>query len=161
MKSELTEKELINKAEMYCSSSEHCISEVVAKLIQWGALPESHINIIETLVNEKYIDEMRFSKAFVRDKYRFNQWGRNKIRQALMLKSIPSDKIESAFLEIDDKEYRNNIARLLEKKRKSIKGKNEYECNTKLIRFALSRGYEMNEIIKCIKINNADEAFFD
>ena len=37
MKKECSENEVRNKAEAYCSSVERCVSEVEAKLEQWGA----------------------------------------------------------------------------------------------------------------------------
>ena len=86
MKKECSENEVRNKAEAYCSSVERCVSEVEAKLEQWGADNGIKERVIEHLIKEKYIDQQRYCAAFVRDKYRFNQWGRLKIVQALRLK---------------------------------------------------------------------------
>ena len=82
MKKECSENEVRNKAEAYCSSVERCVSEVEAKLEQWGADNGIKERVIEHLIKEKYIDQQRYCAAFVRDKYRFNQWGRMKIVQA-------------------------------------------------------------------------------
>ena len=75
MKGELSENELRYKAEAYCSSMERCVTDVEAKLSQWGATPEVMEKIVRYLQDERYIDQKRFCSAFVRDKYRFNQWG--------------------------------------------------------------------------------------
>lgn len=83
MKGELSENDLKYKAEAYCSSMERCVADVEAKLSQWGATPEMMEKIVRHLQDERYIDQKRFCSAFVRDKYRFNQWGRVKICQAL------------------------------------------------------------------------------
>ena len=83
---EYTENELRNKAEVYCLAAERCPSEVEAKLQQWGASPETSAHILEHLQKERFVDTARFCRAFVRDKYRFNQWGRMKIIQALRMK---------------------------------------------------------------------------
>ena len=73
MKKECSENEVRNKAEAYCSSVERCVSEVEAKLEQWGADNGIKERVIEHLIKEKYIDQQRYCAAFVRDKYRFNQ----------------------------------------------------------------------------------------
>src|SRR5690625_2622270 len=105
MKGELSENELRYKAEAYCSSMERCVTDVEAKLSQWGATPEVMEKIVRHLQDERYIDQKRFCSAFVRDKYRFNQWGRVKISQALRMKKIPADVIAEGLEEIDEREY--------------------------------------------------------
>ena len=74
MKKECTENEARLKAEAYCSMAEHCRAEVVEKLYQWGVPTAWMEGILNHLEQEGYIDGLRYAKAFVRDKYRFNQW---------------------------------------------------------------------------------------
>lgn len=100
MKKECSENEVRNKAEAYCSSVERCVSEVEAKLEQWGADNGIKERVIEHLIKEKYIDQQRYCAAFVRDKYRFNQWGRLKIVQALRLKKIPANVISLGWKQL-------------------------------------------------------------
>jgi regulatory protein len=107
--------------------------------------------IVSHLIKEKYIDQHRFAVAFVRDKYRFNQWGRIKIAQALRMKHVASDAISEALDEIDEEEYEDILTSLLQKKSRSVKANSEYERNGKLIRFAASHGYDMGEIFRCMK----------
>jgi regulatory protein len=68
---EYTEDELKYKAEAYCSTAEHCPSEVISKLNLWGADDVVTEHILEHLKKERYLDTQRFCKAFARDKYRF------------------------------------------------------------------------------------------
>lgn len=161
MKEELSENEAKYKAEAYCSSMERCVADVEAKLEQWGATPEIKEKVIGHLLKEKYIDQRRFCAAFVRDKYRFNQWGRIKINQALRLKKIPSDVIAAGMEEIDEQEYREILAALIEQKKKSVKARSEYERNTKLIRFAVGKGFEMEAVLRCVKQVDFDVDYLD
>ena len=147
MKKECSENEVRNKAEAYCSSVERCVSEVEAKLEQWGA---------DNGIKEKYIDQQRYCAAFVRDKYRFNQWGRMKIVQALRLKKIPANVISLGLEAIDESEYLSILSGLIEQKKRSVKASTDYERNGKLIRFAIGRGFEMEEILRCVKQVDAD-----
>ncbi len=161
MKKELSENELRYKAEAYCSLTEHCIAEVQTKLEGWGASSEVSERIIAHLLKETYVNEQRFCNAFVRDKYRFNGWGRNKIVQALRLKRIPADVIALGLEEIDEQEYQEILANLIAQKNRSVKAKNDYERNGKLIRFAIGRGFEMEAILRCVKQTDADDVYLD
>ena len=161
MKKELSAEEARFKAEAYCSLSEHCRSEVLTKLQQWGVSQESSETILCHLEKERYIDECRYASSFVRDKYRFNQWGRVKIANALRMKNISSACIAEAMEEIDEDEYLSVLATLLKKKLGSVKGANDYERNGKLIRFAMGHGYEMNDILLCIKQMGYDNEYME
>ncbi len=154
---EYTEDELKYKAEAYCSTTEHCPAEVMAKLIQWGADGEMSERILAHLQKEHYVDSVRFCRAFVRDKYRFARWGRVKIVQALRMKHLSSEEIEAGVAEIDEEEYAKGLRDLLRQKSKSVSGKNEYERNTKLIRFAVGRGFTMGEVLRYVKQIDPDE----
>jgi regulatory protein len=154
---EYTEDELKYKAEAYCSTTEHCPAEVMAKLIQWGADGEMSERILAHLQKERYVDSVRFCRAFVRDKYRFARWGRVKIVQALRMKHLSSEEIEAGVAEIDEEEYAKGLRDLLRQKSKSVSGKNEYERNTKLIRFAVGRGFTMGEVLRYVKQIDPDE----
>lgn len=149
---ELTEKEVWNKVTAYCSIAERCSADVVDKLQKWGVERDVLSNITSKLVEEKYIDEKRYSFAFVNDKYRFAKWGKVKIAQALKQKQIPEDVYDLALKDVDENEYLDILRNLLNAKRKTIHAKNEYEQNGKLIRFALSRGFEMKDIRHCIHL---------
>lgn len=151
MKKECTENEARYKAETYCAAAERCVSDVRRKLQLWGAPAESVERIIQGLVADNYISEQRYVIAFVREKHRFNRWGTVKIAQALRMKQLPSALVEEALCELDKEEYGASLHALLQKKMKEVKARNEYERNGKLIRFALSRGYEMDIILKCLK----------
>ena len=161
MKKECSAQEARLKAEAYCSLTERCTDDVLRKLEQWGAPSDAFDAIIESLKKERYIDEQRYANAFVRDKYRFNQWGRIKIAQALRMKHVASDCICSAIDEIDEEEYTSVLTSLLEKKHKSVKASTEYERNGKVIRFALGHGYDMGEILRCMKQIGCEDEYMD
>ena len=161
MKKEMSAEEARLKAEAYCSLSEHCKSEVLGKLQQWGAPEKTWEAILNHLEQERYVDESRYATFFVRDKYRFNQWGRIKIAQALRMKHIPSACIDEAMEEIDEQEYINILTSLLKKKVRSIKASNDYERNGKLVRFAAGHGYEIGDILLCMKRMGYDDEYME
>ena len=151
----ITEEEALNRMAAYCSAAEHCKAEVNEKLQKWG-LPYEVINrIIDRLVVEKFIDEERYCRAFVNDKFRFAKWGKLKIGLALRQKRIDPAVYQPLLAGIDTEEYLAVLKALLESKKKSLHIADGYECRAKLTRFALGRGFSADDIRLCI--GNVDE----
>lgn len=151
---EITEAEALNKVASYCSTAEHCSAEVIEKMRRWGLPYDSIDRVVKRLQEEKYIDEERFCRAFINDKYRLAKWGKVKILHSLRMKKI-SDGISMRFIsEINEEEYLSILRNLLEVKKKSLRAQSEYELNGKLIRFALSRGFEMKDICRYVSLSD-------
>lgn len=154
-KKHISAKEALIKAQNLCANSEKCIFDIRKKLYDWNIAPDDIENIIGLLIADKFIDENRYAEYFVRDKFRFNKWGRIKIEFALKQKQIPFDIIHKALLEIDETEYRKSLQKELIKKQTNIKATTTYKLKEKLLRFAQSRGYEaeisLSEIEKLIR----------
>ncbi len=152
LKKHLSAKEALVKAQNLCARQEKCRADIRKKLYDWNIQPDDIENIIDRLIADNFIDEIRYAEYFVRDKFRFNKWGRIKIEFTLKQKQIPSEIIRKALLEINETEYRNSLKSELIKKHKSIKDTEPYKIKEKLLRFAQSRGYELeislNEIEK-------------
>ena len=106
--------------------------------------------ILQQLESEKFIDESRFASSFARDKFRFNKWGKIKISYAMKQKHLPENIINEALDSISEDEYREVLTEELQKKRKSVKGKNAWDIRNKLTRFAQQRGFEFDIIQKTI-----------
>ncbi|MBO5679739.1 MAG: RecX family transcriptional regulator [Bacteroidaceae bacterium] len=147
----MTADEILYKLAAKCSISEQCLSDIEAKLAKYDLPDEEKTRILRYLVEEKYIDDKRYAEAFVRDKYRFNKWGRIKIAQGLRMKGIDSQTISNAMETINETEYLSILRDLIKTKRKSIRGKNDYEINGKLARFATGRGFEYGAIRQCLE----------
>jgi len=146
----MTEQQALFKLTALCSQAEHCSGEMLEKMQRWGLADDVQARIMQHLVNEKYIDDARFCHFFIRDKIRYNGWGRRKIEQALYAKHIDRRVSDPVFAEIDDAEYTAVLRPLLLAKQKTIKGRNDYERSMKLIRFALGRGFDMDIVHQCI-----------
>ena len=153
----MTADEILYKLAAKCSTSEQCMSDIEAKLSRYDLTEEERTRILRHLVEEKYIDDRRYAEAFVRDKYRFNKWGRIKIAQGLRMKGIDSETISTAMEAIDEAEYLNILRDLIKAKRKSTRGKNDYEINGKLVRFATGRGFEYAAIRQCMETDDFDD----
>ena len=159
MKKPLSPGEALNKAAAYCTLCERCISEVSAKLTAWGVSYAVQEEIISRLIEEKFIDEARYCRAFVNDKVRFNRWGRIKITAALREKRLPQEYIKEAMENIDEDAYQHSLQETIDTKRRELKGGDDFATQQKIIRHAASRGYEPALIIKAINYNGDEMDF--
>jgi len=140
----LETKEIYRKLALICSRKEYCVSEIEQKMLKWDLNLQQKETIISNLIDEHFIDELRFTEAFVKDKFRFNKWGKNKIRYHLKQKQISSELIDNSIQNIPHAEYEHLIETLLESKNKSVKAKNTYERKAKLLRFMTQKGFEFD-----------------
>ena len=157
MKKEMTEQEAYLQLAALCAQAEHCQQEMRDKMRRWELDETVQNRIIARLVKERYIDDERYTRAFVKDKIRYNKWGRRKVQQALWMKHIDTDIQQRVLDEIDEKEYLDVLRPLLKQKRKSIKAANDYELNQKLVRFALGRGFGFDIIRQCLNVDDESE----
>jgi regulatory protein len=147
----VSESQALSRMANLCARREYCVFDIETKLKRYDLDKETIENIITHLIKEKYIDEVRYTRGFIKDKIRFNRWGKTKIEYALRQKRVPEEIVTEAFLEYTDEELNNSLQDLLQAKWKTIKGDSDYEKRNKLIRFGLSRGFDMNNVLKCIK----------
>ena len=117
MTKEKTEQEAYLQLAAACAQAEHCEQEMRDKMKRWGMAPEAQNRVVERLTKERYIDNERYARAFVKDKVRYNKWGRRKVQQALWMKRIDDDIQQRVLDEIDDEEYLKVLVPLLKQKR--------------------------------------------
>ena len=161
MKKDMTEQEAYLQLAALCAQAEHCQQEMRDKMRRWELDETVQNRIVARLVKERYVDDERYARAFVKDKIRYNKWGRRKVQQALWQKRIDADIQQRVLDEIDEKEYLDVLRPLLKQKRKSIRAANDYELNQKLARFALSRGFTFDLIRQCMDIEDDFEEIDD
>lgn len=137
-----------------CAQAEHCQQEMRDKMKRWDIDAATQDRIVARLIKERYVDNERYARAFVKDKIRYNKWGRRKVQQGLWLKHIDDDIQERVLGEVDDSEYLAVLRPLLKQKVRSIRAENDYERTQKLVRFALGRGFTFDIIRQCLNVDD-------
>ena len=147
----MDEKKLkvLNRLRGLCSRREYCVADVLKKAADGlegdrAAAQE----VVDILVKEKYVDDLRYASAYARDKSAIQGWGEVKIRYMLSAKGVPRDVIDKALEEIDQDKADSRLEKLLQNKLKSLK--DDPQCRLKLLRFALGRGYGYDEVSKVV-----------
>jgi regulatory protein len=135
-------KTALGRAMNLCSKREFCSSDIKEKLQAWGLGATEITKALDKLKEEKFIDNARYAKAFARDKFRYNKWGRIKIAAHLRYRKIEDPIINEALQSIDNEEYLSLIKKIMELQRKKTKAKNPLDLKGKLLRFGLSKGFE-------------------
>ncbi|NMB50091.1 MAG: RecX family transcriptional regulator [Bacteroidales bacterium] len=148
---QITEEKAFALMATLCAKREYCTLDIQKKLSRY-LLDDNVIDkIIDRLKAGKYIDEARYCHSFINDKLRFNKWGHKKIEFALKQKQIPLELISDAFLKFSDEMLNESLETLLRNKLKTIKSDSDKEKRSKLIRFAIGRGFLMDETLRCVE----------
>lgn len=136
-------EQALQKLRHYCAYAERCHSDVVSKLYDLGVWKKDHDEIVATLIEENYLNEERFAKAFAGGHFRSKQWGKNKIIQALKQKGVSSYCIKTGLKEIDEDDYGQTLQKLFTQKWESLRGtSNRFAKMKKTTDYLLQKGYE-------------------
>ncbi|WP_282043814.1 regulatory protein RecX [Winogradskyella flava] len=141
-----TVDEAQKKLENYCAYQERCHKEVRDKLWGMRMIPEAIDKITVHLIQNNYLNEERFAKAFVRGKFRIKKWGKNRLVRELKFREISKYSIDSALKEIDGDTYQQTLDELVRKRISQVKEKNIYKKKRKVADYLLYRGWESHLI---------------
>ncbi|MCQ2266789.1 MAG: RecX family transcriptional regulator, partial [Bacteroidaceae bacterium] len=141
----LTLHEAYKWATARCARGEQCRHDIGEKLRERGLADAVCQQLLDRLEDENYINEERYARAYVHDKFRFDHWGRVKIQQALRLRRLPDKLVHQALEEeIDEEAYRDALTTLLNRKADSLAvphtDMESRQLAQKLLRHAVSRG---------------------
>tara|TARA_R100001369_G_C3306503_1_gene166610 strand:- start:232 stop:705 length:474 start_codon:yes stop_codon:yes gene_type:complete len=141
-----TVDEAQKKLENYCAYQERCHKEVRNKLREMRMIPEAIDNIMVHLIQQNYLNEERFAKAYVRGKFRIKKWGKNRLLRELKFREISKYSIDSAMKEIDLDDYYLTLDELVIKRIDQVNEKNIYKKKKKVADYLLYRGWESHLI---------------
>lgn len=146
-------KDALQKAAAFCAYQERTQQEVRDRLKDWGVWGDDAEEIIAELIVQNYLNEERFAKSFAGGKFRVKGWGKRKIQQHLKQRGISGYNLDQALKEIEPDDYRQTLTDLLDKKRRSLHDDNPLVVKQKLIRYAMSKGYESDLIFAVLSDN--------
>ena len=138
----LTPDQVLDKIAKYCAYQERCVKEVRDKLKTYDIPQEDRDKILDYLLDNRFVNDERFAKSFVRGKINQSGWGMNKIRFHLVQKGIAKDIIDEALQQTDDEVYRQRLIDILKAKAKTVKAENDFEKRRKLAAYAMQKGFE-------------------
>ena len=147
----LTPDQVLDKMAKYCAYQERCVKDVRDKLKTFEISEEEKAKIIDYLLDNRFVNDERYAKAFVRGKVNQSGWGVNKIRFHLIQKGIDKNIIEEALGQTDEEAYRQRLIEILETKSKTVKAANDFEKKRKLATYAMQKGFEGSLVWEVLK----------
>ena len=146
----LSREKALAKLAALCARAEYCTGDMEDKMRRWGLSGDDIKENISYLVANKYVDNARYCQAFVNDKIAYNHWGRRKIEQALWMKRVPESVSAPILHAVPEEDYINVLKPLIASKSATVKAESDYERQMKLMKFALGRGFSIDEIKQCL-----------
>ena len=148
--SEVDVQKLLDRLRRLCSRREYCMSDILKKATTaLDGDKEAAAKVLDVLVAEKYVDDLRYATAYAREKAMISGWGETKIRYMLSAKRIDRSLVDQALTEIDSSKADSRLQKLLENKAKILKA--DPQIRLKLLRFALGRGYQYDDVVRVLQ----------
>lgn len=139
------------RLEALCAKAEHCTWELRRKLMLWKISSSDADAIIEHLRNHRFVDDSRFARAYVRDKFALSGWGRRKIEAQLRVRHIEPPVIKEALDAIDPDAYWAALQNFVRRRAAAVSDLDTYQGRTRLFRAAASRGFEPDLAAKAVR----------
>lgn len=147
----LTPDQVLDKMAKYCAYQERCVKDVKDKLKTYDIPQASKDEILDYLLDNRFVNDERFARSFVRGKVNQSGWGMNKIRFHLMQKGIDKDVIDEALGQTDEEVYKQKLIDILKAKSKTVKAETDFERKRKLAAFAMQKGFEGSLVWEVLK----------
>ena len=147
----LTPDQVLDKMAKYCAYQERCVKDVRDKLKTFDLPQTEKDKIIDYLLDNRFVNNERFAKSFVRGKVNQSGWGLNKIRFHLVQKGIAKETIDEALGQTDEEVYRQRLIDILRTKAKTVKAENDFEKKRKLAAYAMQKGFEGSLVWEVLK----------
>lgn len=140
------------KAQRYCAYQERCHAEVKDKLYSFGIAMSDVEEITSKLIEEGFLNEERFAKAYAGGKFRVKKWGKVKILYGLKAKGISAYCIKQGMNEIDDVLYYEQLKSLVYKRWDEMKKeKHPLLRKNKTGSYLIAKGYEPDLVWDILK----------
>lgn len=147
----LTPDQVLDKMAKYCAYQERCVKDVKDKLKTFDLPQAEKDKILDYLLDNRFVNDERFAKSFVRGKVNQSGWGLNKIRFHLVQKGITKELIDEALEQTDEEVYRQRLIDILRTKAKTVKAENDFEKKRKLAAYAMQKGFEGSLVWEVLK----------
>ena len=145
---------LLGRARIYCASAEQCTSAVRQKLRAWGASDAEAEVVTDRLVDEGYLDDSRYARAYCESKMLRSGWGRMKVLYQLRLKQLPREAIEAGMKAVDEEQYMSVLVDAATRKLSDLRSAEPRERRRRVTAFLAQRGYTIDEINESLTIIN-------
>ena len=154
MEREMTFDEALERCRFLAAKGECCTFDLEQKMRNWGVQSADIQRVVESLIADRFIDNLRFAIAYVRDKTRFNHWGRVKTTLMLRQKHIDKQTINEAFNELPESDYQRAFEAERDKKMRQLRALKPFERNRKTAAYLIQKGFEPDLVFKNLNVED-------
>lgn len=134
-----------------CARAERSSGDALRLMRGWGLGESDARRVLDRLIAARFIDDVRYAEAFVRDKSRLAGWGAYKIAAALYRKGVERKVVDKALQQIDRQAGVEQLRELLRRKLRSIKTASASDAKAKLVRYGVGRGFAISDVCECVE----------
>lgn len=145
-----TAEQALNALMRLCSRAEKSSGDALRLMYRWGVPIAERQGVLDKLVEMRFIDDARYAEAYTREKSQLTGWGARKIAQNLYQKGVSKDIVAKTLAMLESDDQRAMLEKRLQRKLPTIKATTDYERRGKLLRYALSLGYDYDMVISVI-----------
>lgn len=149
--SRITPVQALAKIQKYCAYQERSHREVKNKLFEYGLFTNEVEEMMSNMINDNFLNEERFARAFAGGKFRMKKWGKIKITHELEGHGLTSNCIHRGLQEISSSDYKKTLVSILKRKAAEVKENNLFSKRNKVARFAIGRGFEPELVWEVVK----------
>ena len=140
-----------------CARSEKSSGDALRLMNQWQVPQAERAGVLDRLLRERFIDDGRYAEAYVREKSRLSGWGARKIAVQLRQKGVSQGVIAEALKQLDDDVELPRLVEKLRRKMRLTKYSSAYELRGKLLRYALSLGFDYDMAQRAVEESLAEQ----
>lgn len=150
-------REVIRK---YCAYQERSQKQVRQRLQKMGLIEEAVDLLISECIQDNFLNEERFAKAFVCGKYSIKGWGRKRLERELKMHEVSEYCMRKAMEQLDEDDYSEKLESLALKKWNQTHETNRFKKGKKVVDHLLRRGYESDAVWTLVRkfINQSPES---
>lgn len=143
MKKYISYDEARSKLQAFCAYQERCHKEVRSKLFDLGVYGEDVDAIIADLIEDNFLNELRYAIAFAGGKFRIKKWGKYRITRALKMNQVSAYSIKKALQsELPEADYLETLEQVIEKRNRLLKEPNKFKRKQKIATYVIEKGFE-------------------
>lgn len=145
-----TAAEALQSLMRLCARAEKSSGDAMRLMRTWGVAEAERQGVLDRLIAQRFIDDRRYAEAYVREKSQLSGWGERKIALQLRGKGVDKAIISEALKMLDSDNMRDRLKERLQRKLRTTKAATEYDLRGKLLRNALSAGYDYDLAMEVI-----------
>lgn len=134
-----------------CAKAERSSGDALRLMRGWGVADADARRVLDRLIADRFIDDRRYAEAFVREKMNLSGWGRYKIGASLRAKGIPQALVAEAMAQTDGTDMGERLTEILLRRMRTLKAAAPFDARAKLMRYALSQGYDYETARDCVE----------